>query len=126
MSKAKKRDSLPLYVPKGMKVRDTSDPETVSGNDLVDGISELSLKTVKSKKTSKKSGTPNGKTLPEVPDSWECISEDDDVTNVLSQNINCQDRHDSSDEEVIQQDARFDYYTMPTNTNDTELAGKGV
>ena len=35
-----------------------------------------------------------------------------------------QDRNDSSDDEIVQQDARFDYYTMPEPNNDTELVGK--
>lgn len=79
MSKAKKRDSRPLYVPKGMKTRDTTNPEDV----LVDGISDLSLKSVKPTKESKKASTPNGKIQPvtEVPDSWESITEFD-VINV--------------------------------------------
>lgn len=70
MSKPKKRDSQPLYVPKGKAT------ETVSGDDLVEGISDLSLK---SKKSPKKTSTVNGKVLPktEVPDSWESISEND-------------------------------------------------
>lgn len=81
MSKPKKRDSQPLYVPKGVKIR--SKPETVSEDELADGISELSLKSVKPKKASKKAATPNGKAMPttEVPDSWENIT-DDDVSNV--------------------------------------------
>lgn len=36
-----------------------------------------------------------------------------------------QDHHDSSsDEEIVQQDAQFDYYTMPTTNSDAELAGR--
>ena len=35
--------------------------------------------------------------------------------------------HSSSDEEVVQQDSRFDYYTMPSAANDdVELAGKEI
>lgn len=82
MSKPKKRDPQPLYVPKG-KTRDTITP---SGDDLVDGISDLSLKPVKPKKTTK--SNLNGKVVPEaeVPDSWESISEND-VGNVSVINI---------------------------------------
>ena len=86
MSKPKKRDSRPLYVPKA-KVRGTNNPETptqtASEDDLIDGISDLSLKSTKPKKVSKKAGTENGKVLPkiEVPDSWENIT-DDDIGNV--------------------------------------------
>lgn len=77
MSKPKKRGSQPLYVPKG-KVLETQ-AQTVSQDDLVDGISDLSLKSTKPKRVSKKAGTENGKVLPkaEVPDSWENITEDD-------------------------------------------------
>ena len=75
MSKPKKRDSLPLYVPKGK----ASNPEAVNSDDLVDGISDLSLKSVKPKKSAKKSSTVNGRVQPKtvVPDSWENISEND-------------------------------------------------
>lgn len=78
MSKPKKRDSQPLYVPKG-KARDTSNPEAVSSDDLADGISDLSLKSVKPKKSAKKTSTVNGKVEPKtvVPDSWENILEND-------------------------------------------------
>ena len=92
MSKPKKRDSIPLYVPKG-KISGTNSRETrtqtVSGDDLVDGISDLSLTPTKPKKVSKKAGTENGKVLPiktEVPDSWENIT-DDEVGNVSIKSI---------------------------------------
>lgn len=35
-----------------------------------------------------------------------------------------QDPHGNSDEEIVQQDAQFDYYTMPVDTNSSELTGK--
>lgn len=41
-----------------------------------------------------------------------------------------QDLHSSSDEEIVQQDSRFDYYTMPSTipnpTDDIELAGNEI
>ena len=72
---SKKRDSQPLYVPKG-KTRGTNKTEPVSGEELVDKISNLSLKP---KKVLKKVSTENDKVLPKVdiPDSWESISADD-------------------------------------------------
>ena len=78
MSKPKKRGSQPLYVPK-RKIRNPETQAQVSQDDLVDGISDLSLKSTKPKKVSKKAGTENGKVLPktEVPDSWENITEID-------------------------------------------------
>ena len=78
MSKPKKRGSQPLYVPKG-KTRNSEIQAKVTQDDLVDGISDLSLESTKPKKVSKKVGTENGKVLPktEVPDSWENITEDD-------------------------------------------------
>lgn len=83
MSKPKKRDSQPLYVPKG-KTRDTSNSEAVCEDDLADGFSDLSLKSVKPKKGSKKTSTVNGQVMPktEIPDSWENILEND-IGNVL-------------------------------------------
>ena len=79
---SKKRDPQPLYVPKG-KTRSINKTEPVSGNELVDRISDLSLK------PKKKGSTENGKILPkvDVPDSWESIPADD-IGNVTYFGVN--------------------------------------
>ena len=80
---SKKRDSKPLYVPprpspartKGSKPQATGDDMVQNGEDIVDGIADLSIKPVKAKKVvrTKTSHDKEKPTRDGVVDSWEDI-----------------------------------------------------